>query len=158
MVYTRILFAGLVAGVVMGMVEMLFSALSGEGFWTPLVFIGATVLRDLQSLTPPAPFLPVAVLLGMTGHLVTSMALGLVFAWLTAPRLRGWFALVLGGIVYGLIVFAATWFIVLPLVDPVMFELDATLFAISHVVWGATLGGLLAWYPAPALNLSSERV
>ena len=27
MVYTRILFAGLVAGVVMGMVEMLFSAL-----------------------------------------------------------------------------------------------------------------------------------
>jgi hypothetical protein len=156
MSYTRILFAGLIAGAVMGMVEMLFAALSGEGLWTPLVFISATVQRGLQSLVPPATFMPGAVVLGTLGHLVNSIVLGLVFAWLAAPRLRGWVALVVGGIVFGLLVFAATWFIALPLVDPVMLQLDATLFAISHIVWGATLGGLLAWHAAPALNLSSE--
>src|SRR6516225_40796 len=147
---TRTLFAGLIAGVAMGMIEMLFAAFSGEGFWTPLIFISATVLRDLQSLTPPAAFMPVAVVLGMMGHLVNSIVLGMVFGWLAAPRLRGSAALVVGGTVYGLIVFVATWFIVLPLIDPVMLQLDATLFAISHVVWGATLGGVLAWRPVVA--------
>ena len=117
---TRTLFAGLIAGVAMGMIEMLFAAFSGEGFWTPLIFISATVLRDLQSLTPPAAFMPVAVVLGMMGHLVNSIVLGMVFGWLAAPRLRGSAALVVGGTVYGLIVFVAALNILISLIMMVM--------------------------------------
>ncbi len=41
----RVLGAGLVASIVMGMVEMLYDAMGGAGFWSPVVFIAATVLR-----------------------------------------------------------------------------------------------------------------
>jgi len=154
---SRVLFAALFAGIVMGMLEMLFAALAGSGFWTPLVFIGATVQRDLQTLTPPAPFLAVSVVLGMMGHLLNSVVLGVVFAWFAAPRVRGVAGIVGGGIAFGLIIFVVTWFVVLPLVDPVMLRVDPAGFAISHVAWGATLGGLLARRPAPALSFSGER-
>jgi hypothetical protein len=100
---TRVLFAALMAGIVMGMLEMLFEALARSGFWTPLVFIGATLQRDLQTLTPPAPFLAVAVALGMMGHLVNSVLVGVVFAWFAAPRIRGVAAMVGGGIAFWLI-------------------------------------------------------
>jgi hypothetical protein len=54
---TRIPFAGIMAGTVMGMLETLFEAFARTGLWTPLALIGATVLRELHGLTPPAPFL-----------------------------------------------------------------------------------------------------
>jgi hypothetical protein len=50
----RVLGAGLVASIVMGMVEMVFEATAGPGFWSPLVFIAATVLRPLQSVPIPS--------------------------------------------------------------------------------------------------------
>ena len=152
----RVLFAGLIAGFVMGMLEMVFEGLAGLGIWSPLVFIGATVQRDLQTLTPPAPFLAVAVALGMMGQLMNSVLLGLVFAWLAAPRLGGAAAMFAGGILFGLIVFALTWFVVLPLLDPVMLQVNPAGFAASHVVWGAILGGVLAWHPAPAVSYSGK--
>ncbi len=44
-----ILAAGAVASMVMGMWEMILEALlsGGKGFWSPLVYIGATVKRSL---------------------------------------------------------------------------------------------------------------
>src|SRR5215472_9429970 len=115
MLNMRIFFAGVIAGVVMGVVEMLFEAFGGVGLWTPLVLIAATLLRDLQGLTPQAPFLPVAVVLGMMGRVLNSALLGFVFAGLSAPRLQTWPGLIGGGILFALIVFVAMWLVVLPL-------------------------------------------
>jgi hypothetical protein len=147
---TRVLLAGLIASLVMGMVEMLYEAIGGSGFWAPVVFIAATIVRGLQSTAVPVPFQPVGVVLGLMGHMMNSVILASIFAAFVAPRLRSTSALVVGAVIYSLAVFVLMWFAVVPLVDPVMLKLNGVVFAISHVMWGAALGLLLAWQQAPA--------
>lgn len=137
---TRVLGAGLLASIVMGMVEMVFEAGAGPGFWSPLVFIAATVLRRLQSVPTPVPFMALPVVLGLMGHMMNSMILGLVFGLIFSRFAVGRGALVGAGVAYALVVFAMTWYLVLPAIDPVMLKLNAGFFAIAHVMWGAALG------------------
>ncbi len=37
----RVLLAGVIASLVIGMLEMLYEAIAGVGFWSPVVFIAA---------------------------------------------------------------------------------------------------------------------
>ena len=148
----RVLLAGLIASLVLGMLEMLYGAIAGVGFWSPVVFIAATILRGLQSVGTPVEFQPIPVLLGLMGHMMNSVILAFVFSWLIAPRLRGLTALAVGGMVYGLLVFVVMWFGVVPLVDPIMLKLNAVVFAISHLMWGATIGLVLGWRPTAAFT------
>jgi hypothetical protein len=148
----RVLLAGVIASLVLGMLEMFYGAIAGIGFWSPVVFIAATIVRNLQSVGTPVEFQPMPVLLGLLGHMMNSVILAFVFSWLIAPRLRGVTALAVGGVVYGLVVFVAMWFGIVPLVDPVMLKLDAPVFAISHMMWGAALGLVLGWRPTAALS------
>jgi hypothetical protein len=148
----RVLLAGLIASLALGMLEMLYGAIAGVGFWSPVVFIAATILRGLQSVATPVEFQPIPVLLGLMGHMMNSVILAFVFSWLIAPRLRGLTALAVGGMVYGLLVFVVMWFGVVPLVDPIMLKLNAVVFAISHLMWGATIGLVLGWRPTAALT------
>ncbi|MBI4493500.1 MAG: hypothetical protein HY690_11990 [Chloroflexi bacterium] len=145
MVNTRVLLAGLIASMVMGMIQMVYEAVAGAGFWSPVVFIAATILRDLQSVATPVPFALIPVLLGLMGHMMNSVILGVVFAALVAPRLQGLGGLIVGGAVYGLVVFALMWLIVVPLVDPAMLRLNAPVFAVAHLMWGGALGLVLCW-------------
>ncbi len=73
----RVLGAGIVASIVMGMVEMIYEAVGGAGFWSPVVFIAATVLRSLQSVPIPVLFMAMAVIFGLMGHMMNSMIFGL---------------------------------------------------------------------------------
>lgn len=136
----RVVGAGIVASMVMGMIEMIYEALAGAGFWSPVVFIGATVLRGLQAVPVPVSFALGGVVLGLMGHMMNSVIFGLIFATLfsRAAPTRG--ALVGRGIVYGLMIFGVMWYAVLPVIDPVMLKLNGTVFAISHIMWGAALG------------------
>jgi hypothetical protein len=143
----RIIVAGLIASVVMGMVEMIYEAVAGDGFWSPVIYIGATVLRGLQSLQPPAGFHFGGVILGLMGHMMNSAILGLVFTAVVARRIASRGSLIITGAVYGLVVFFVMWNVILPIVDRVMLNLNAPFFAFSHIMWGAALGWLL---PAPA--------
>src|SRR5712692_3421219 len=81
---------GLVAGMVMGMWQMVVEAVlpGGAGFWSPLVYIAATVMRDLQSVGAPAGFNLVAVIVGLMGHVMNSLIFGLLYAWLVSHRGR----------------------------------------------------------------------
>lgn len=141
--------AGLIASMVMGMVVMVYEAVAGAGFWSPVVVIAATILRDLQAVATPVPFFLVAVVLGLMGHLMNSLILGVVFARVAEHRVQGLPALAVSGAVYGLLVFGAMWFIVLPRVDPVMLQLNGPVFALTHVMWGGALGLLLGWQHMP---------
>lgn len=114
--------------------------MAGAGFWSPVVFIGATVLRGLQSVQVPVPLDLAGVVLGLMGHMMNSVIFGIIFAWIFARTARSRSALVGWGMVYGLMIFAVMWYVVVPAVDPVMLKLNATVFAISHVMWGAALG------------------
>src|SRR5262249_19852061 len=141
----RVALAGLIASLVLGMLEMLYESIAGAGFWAPVVFITATILRSLQSVSIPVGFQPLPVLLGLMGHMMNSVILAFVFAWLIAPRLRSLSALVVAGVVYSVVVFAAMWFGILPLIDPAMLKLSGLVFLISHMMWGVALGLVLGW-------------
>ncbi len=128
------------ASIAMGMIEMVYEGLVGAGFWSPLVFIGATVLRGLQSVEIPVTFHPAAVVLGTMGHMMNSALFGILFAWLVSrtavPRAR----LLQAGALYGLVIFLVMWYGIVPAVDPVMRNLNGAMFAIAHIMWGAMLG------------------
>jgi hypothetical protein len=136
----RVLGAGIVASIVMGMVEMIYEAVGGAGFWSPLVFIAATLFRSLQSVPVPVPFTATAVIFGLMGHMMNSMIFGLIFASIFSrfPISRG--TLVGIGVIYALAVFVVMWFLVVPAIDPVMLKLNGMVFAIAHMMWGAALG------------------
>jgi hypothetical protein len=136
----RVLGAGLVASIVMGMVEMLYEAMGGAGFWSPVVFIAATVLRHLQSVPVPVAFMAMPVVLGLMGHMMNSMILGLVFGWIASRSGMSRGSLVGVGVLYALAIFVIMWYLVVPAIDPVMLKLNGMVFAIAHMMWGAALG------------------
>jgi hypothetical protein len=151
----RVVVAGLIASLVMGMLEMAHGAIAGTGFWSPAVFIAATIVRGLQSVSVPVAFQPLPVVLGLMGHMMNSVILAALFSWLIAPRLRSLSGLVLGSVIYSLAVFFVMWYVIVPLVDPVMLSLNPLVFAVSHMMWGAALGLILGWRPAGELVVQS---
>lgn len=140
----KVLIAGLVASIAMAMVEMIYEGLVGTGFWSAPVFIAATILRDLQGVAIPVSFALVPVVLGMMGHMMNSVVLGIAFAMGLGGQLRSPSRGALIGVVYGLAVFFVMWFVLLPLIDPVMLALSAVAFALAHMVWGGVLGFAVA--------------
>jgi hypothetical protein len=142
--FQRVLIGGLIASMVMGMWEMLFEQLvGGNGFWASPVYIAATVLRDLQSVSTPVPFAFVPVVLGLMGHMMNSVLLGFIFSKV-APRITSSVArLAVLGVVYSIIIFATMWYVALPLINPVMLQLNSVVFVLAHMMWGAALGIVL---------------
>jgi hypothetical protein len=139
----RVLVAGIVASLVMGMIEMIYEGVAGTGFWSPAVYIGATVLRGLQSVRIPVGFDFWGVVLGLMGHMMNSVIFGLLFTTVFARSARSRGGLVMSGVIYSLVIFFVMWYVVAPIVDPVLLNLNATVFAIAHIMWGGTLGLLV---------------
>lgn len=152
----RIIVTGLIASVVMGMVDMVFEAVAGEGFWSPVIYIGATVLRGLQSLQPPVGFHFGGVIVGLMGHMMNSVVLGWISAALIARRVAARGSLIVSGAIYGFILYLVMWYVIVPAVDSVMLNLNATFFVLAHVMWGVVLGWFLpvaamaTSHPSPA--------
>ncbi|MBI4214015.1 MAG: hypothetical protein HY534_06880 [Chloroflexi bacterium] len=141
----RTIVAGLIASMVMGMLAMGYEAVAGAGFWSPVVFIAATVLRDLQTVAAPVPFLGLPVVLGLMGHMMNSVILAIAFAAILGTRVRGTGQRIVAGGIYGITVFAVMWAVVLPLVDPAMLRLNPAAFAVAHLMWGGVLGLGVSW-------------
>lgn len=138
----KYLVPGLLASLVLGMWQMVLEALlpNGAGFWAPVSFISATVLRGLQGVAAPVPFQLVPVLLGLMGHMMNSIILGAVFAALIGPRIKAASGLLIAGILFGVVVMGVMWLVVVPAVDPVMLRLSSLVFLLGHMMWGAALG------------------
>ena len=138
----KLLVAGLIASMVMAMWEMAVEAMipGGAGFWAAPVMIAATVLRDLQNVSTPVPFDMMGVGLGMMGHMMNSVILGIVFALVIAPRIPSLIGQIIAGMLYGVIIFAVMWYAVLPVIDPVMLKLNLIVFLAAHAMWGVALG------------------
>lgn len=71
---------GVVAGAAMAMVEMVWSAAAGTGFWMPLQMIASVPFGDM----PPEIALSTAVPVGLGTHMVLSMMFGWAFVALLA--------------------------------------------------------------------------
>ena len=144
--------AGLIASLVMGMWEMMVEAIipNGAGFWSAPTYIAATLLRNLQTVARPVPFDLVAVMAGLMGHMMNSVIFGLIFALVIAPRIKSLVGHVAAGMLYGAVVYAVMALAVVPLVDPVMANLNAVVFFLGHLMWGVALGALTYWTAAKA--------
>lgn len=113
------------------------------GFWSAPQFIGATLVRSLQTSRNPN-FDPGPLILGMMGHMMNSIVLGLIFvafAYYLTRSVGGLFVL---GLMYGAAVFAVMWWLIVPAVDPAMHEVNMLLFFIGHLMYGGVLGLLTA--------------
>lgn len=139
--------AGLVAGVVFAMFEMIVAAIMGDGFIMPLRMIGAIPLGKDAALGPNASMATVVIAGGVT-HMMLSIAYGVVFAAIAlavpAPR-RGSAALVGTATVYGF----ALWIMNFDLIAPGPFPWfgganPAVQFVAHTFFYGTALGLLLA--------------
>jgi len=141
-----ILIGGIVASLVIAMWEMIVEAVlpGGAGFFGPPIAIGATIIRDLQGSPNPIPFDLAALPLGLAGHMMNAVILAGVFGATAGRRGLGTTPLLVAGIVWGVVVFAVMWFVVVPAIDPLMLNLNGVVFLAGHMMWGAALGLLWA--------------
>jgi len=124
------------------MLEMIVEAVipNGAGFFGAPIAIGATVARDLQGSSNPIPFHLVGLGLGLMGHMMNSIILAAIFGLFVSKRALSPVALVGAGMAWGVAVFVVMWFVVAPLIDPLMLNLNAAAFFVAHLMWGAALG------------------
>jgi len=142
----RILIGGVIASLVIAMWEMLVEAVlpDGAGFFGPPIAIGATLIRDLQGSSNPIPFDLAALVLGLGGHMMNSVVLAAIFGLAVGRRGLSATSLLVAGVAWGVIVFGAMWFVVVPAIDPLMLNLNGFWFLAGHMMWGAALAFLWA--------------
>ena len=127
---------GFLGAIAMALAAMAVAALTGRGALTPLRLPAGTFFGQ-AAMAGVGP-----VVVGTIVHLVTGIALGVVFALL----LRGFRpGLVLWGMAFGALVWLLAEFALLPLVNPVMdTHTPPLLYLVDHLVFGAVLGSYLA--------------
>jgi hypothetical protein len=124
---------GVIGALAMAGVMMLVSASRGDGFWTPLALMGAALLGpDHRSAG--------GVALGAVIHLAVGASFGVLYA-LLARRVRGIVENAMLGIVFGAVVFAPMTYLLLPVVDPIMYRsIHLGVLFVAHLVYGLVLG------------------
>lgn len=128
--------AGIIAGLVMAAFSMMYAAMVGVGFFTPLRLIAAA-LAGVTALIDGGGILT----LGVAIHMMASAVFGIIFAALLPRRTSGGAAFGLG-LVYGVVVWAVMTFIGLPAVNPVMGARVALMrgsWFFEHLLFGAVL-------------------
>ena len=108
--WTAAIKAGLIAGLIFMMLEMLLVATIGGGSpWAPPRMIGAMILGD-GVLPPPADFDPTVFVVAMVIHFALSILLALLFALIAdALRLSTTVAAV-AGLLFGLAVYVVNFY------------------------------------------------
>lgn len=147
----RIVVGGVIASLVIAMWEMVVEAIipGGAGFFGPPIAIGATIVRDLQGSANPIPFNGLALILGLMGHMMNSIILAAIFGLIVSRLSPSGSGIVAFGMGWGVAVFVGMWFVVAPLIDPLMLNVSAAAFFLGHVMWGLVLGALWARYKEP---------
>lgn len=134
--------AGLGAGTMMGMVEMVISAATGQGFWAPLRLIASVLTRgaDVASGFTLGP-----VVVGLVGHMMNSVVLTALFALVVWNLVRHPAVLAALGMMWGPPVFAFMWWGVTLAIDPAIGLLHPVGFFVTHLIFGMVAGLGVAW-------------
>lgn len=134
--------SGLLAAAIMAVVWMLFASRGGD-LWRPMKLIAATVLGE--SAIHSSGFQPIPVLLGIALHLLMGILMGVFFTWLggylTVGAATSW------GLIFGLAIWVIMQFGILPVINPWMAEFPPIPFAISHALFGLSLGSYPIFLP-----------
>lgn len=134
------IWAGLIAGLVFLMVEMLLVWLvMGMSPWAPPRMMAAMVLGP-EILPPPADFSFMAVMTAMVIHFPLSIVYGLILGW-AIHRLEMGAALLVGAL-FGLIaVYAVNFHLIAPMAFPWFVEAQNWISVLAHVIFGVVLAG-----------------
>lgn len=129
--------AGILAGTVMAMAAMFYAAANGSGLFFPVRSIAAT-WYGANALFGGAG----ALIAGLVTHLGTAVFGGVVFAALPYSRRSATMAL-LGGLVWGVVVWAILSFGVMPWLNPTMYSetvgREPVWWFILHLIYGGML-------------------
>lgn len=128
---------GVVAGLVMALIAMVRAGANGLGFWLPMKSIAATY-AGVDALIGGGT----AAGLGLVTHVVVSAGVGALFGVLLPLRPTRGKALALA-VLYGVFVWAAMTFLVLPTVNEVMLDrvmLSPFWWFVLHTIFGLVLG------------------
>jgi hypothetical protein len=148
--------AGLIGGLAMAIVGAIISASLGGDIWLEAKQIAAVVYGP--ATTAQAGFAVGPVLIGTLLHLLISTALGALFGIVTRRifHLTSEFGtLLMAGLIYGMLIWLGGYFVVLPLINPLLRETYAPAFIVQHLVYGAVTGLIYTWlrpqpYDTPA--------
>jgi len=133
--------AGLVGGVMMAIVGAILALAIGDELWKAPKLIATFVVSPDSVATPG--FLAGPVIIGSAIHLALSVLFGVGFGILTTriwkmPLAYG--APMVFGFVYGLAIWLIAYFIVLPLLNPLILEIYAPSFLIQNLTYGISVG------------------
>lgn len=139
---------GLAGGIILAMFMMIVTGLKGVGLLRPLYLVAAT-FHSQWAMVKGVEIFPI--LVGLMFHMMNSAIFGLIFALVLGAILRERSAVVtmwvVGGVVWGLILFIVNQYVILPLVDPAMAMGAATVlfwWIVAHLMYGFVLGVLVA--------------
>jgi uncharacterized membrane protein YagU involved in acid resistance len=147
----RIVAAGVLAGVVFALFEMVASALlmGPAAFFMPLRMIGAIVLGP-QALDPTYS-LAAAAVAGVLVHMVLSIAFAFAFAAVASP-LSTTSALVAGGIGFGVALWLINFYLIAPLAGWTWFPERANP-VVQFLAHAFFFGAPVGWYLSRARTL-----
>lgn len=133
--------AGLIAGLVFMMMEMILVAVAGGGSpWGPPRMIAAMVMGE-QVLPPPATFDAGVFTVAMIVHFVLSIVLAFVFAWVASRWRMNLGVAVLVGAVFGFLVYLINFYPVAAALFPWFAMGRNWITIVSHIAFGL----VLAW-------------
>jgi hypothetical protein len=138
--------AGLVGGLAMALVGAIISSSLGSDIWLEAKQIAAIVYGPAVAAQPG--FAAGPVLVGTLLHLIASAVLGAIFGIITRRVLHltsEFGTLLLAGMIYGMLIWLVGYFIVLPLLNPLLLETYAPAFIIQHMIYGAVTGLVYTW-------------
>lgn len=132
--------AGIIAGVAFLILEMGLLATTGGAVWGPPRMMAAIVMGE-GVLPPPATYAPGIVAVGMIVHFVLSIIYAIILAailqWWPLPI---WPAVGLGA-AFGLLIFLVNFYGFTELAFPWFAMARNWITLVSHIVFGAVLGG-----------------
>jgi uncharacterized membrane protein YagU involved in acid resistance len=129
--------AGLIAGVVMAMWAMIVAAVMGVGLLAPPQMIAEPFFGPYRMGT----FSAAAFVVGLMVHMMFSAVFGVIFALIWQRIARGGVVAVLGGMVYGVIVWAVMGYVVSPIVGAhITQEMPTWAWIVAHLMFGVVLG------------------
>jgi hypothetical protein len=137
---------GLIAGIVMAMVAMMYTLVAQNDVLAPLKQMGATFF-PLDSGSG------ISLLAGLMLHMVMSIIFGIAFALIVVNRASGYAPLVIAGVIYVASEWAIARFVVLPVLDPPLVTTFGAIGGIvAHMMFGIVLGAWLAWRLAQSVG------
>ncbi|SRR6266542_4119493 len=134
---------GVIAGIAMAMVAMMYTLVAQSDLLAPLKQMGALFFPNDSGSA-------FSMLAGMVLHMMTAAVLGLVFVLLIQGRIARTAPLAVAGMIYILVEWLIASYLILPAIDTALLATFATVGGfVAHAMYGVVLGWWLAWRVAP---------